>query len=492
VVDGRAAQDVDAHAHAGTRVPDAMPSLPVLGQQVRDVALVPHVARRLHRFVRLAAGEAGLLVAAAQVADHAPTAVEVDTARGPFGKHHGEDVEAAVGVGVEQVPDGATLVRLLRPRRHRIVRGQQGRHRGPHRLRPLPIGAERRVVERGFDRGDEVGDGGSHGGESRGYRPAVLERVPLLSVVPTPLEPMDRLAGALGLPPDVLFVKRDDLTGVGGGGNKARKLEFLAADARAQGCDTLVTGGGRQSNHVRITAAVANRLDLGCTVVLSGGEPSVPTGNVVLDYLLGAEIVWTDAADYYATEEAIARECDRLAAEGRTPYRMPIGGASTVGALGYVACALELTDQLPDLTSVVTADGSGGTHAGLVAGLGDHAKVLGVDVGTRPDLLDRVPEKAAEAAALAGLPEPIGAVRLDVDRFGPGYGAPTDEALEALRLAARTEGLILDPVYTAKAMAGLVHAVRSGDITADDKVVFVHTGGTPALFARGYADWVRS
>lgn len=317
------------------------------------------------------------------------------------------------------------------------------------------------------------------------------DRVSLLSITPTPLEPMDRLASELGLPEGVLFVKRDDLTGVGGGGNKARKLEFLAADAIAQGSDVLVTGGGRQSNHVRISAAVANRLGLDCTVVVTGGAPTVPTGNVVLDLLLGADIVWSEAGDYYSTEAEIEAVCERLAADGRSPYRMPIGGASTVGALGYVSCADELSAQLPDLTLVVTADGSGGTHSGLVAGLGDHAMVLGVDVGTRPDLVERVPEKAAETAALAGRYAPVGEVQLDVDRFGEGYASPTPDGLEALRLAARTEGLLLDPVYTGKAMAGLVHAVRSGRITSDDRVVFLHTGGLPALFARAYAEWVR-
>lgn len=317
------------------------------------------------------------------------------------------------------------------------------------------------------------------------------ERLPLLSVRPTPLEPMDRLADALGLPAGVLFVKRDDLTGVGGGGNKARKLEYLAADALAQGCDVLVTGGGRQSNHVRITAAVANRLGLDCTVVITGGAPSVPTGNVVLDMLLGADIVWSDASDYYATEAEIEAVCAQLEAQGRRPYRMPIGGASTVGALGYVSCAEEIREQLPEVTLVITADGSGGTHAGLVAGFGDHAKVIGVDVGTRPDLVDRVPEKAAETASLAGLASPAGEVQLDVDRFGDGYAVPTADGLEALRLAARTEGLLLDPVYTGKAMAGLIHLARAGRLTVDDRVVFLHTGGLPALFARAYAEWVR-
>ena len=314
----------------------------------------------------------------------------------------------------------------------------------------------------------------------------------MASVSPTPVEPMDRLGAALGLAPGRLWVKRDDVNGVGGGGNKVRKLEFLIGDALAQGCDTLVTGGGRQSNHCRITAAAAARLGLGCTIVLTSPRPSVPTGNVLLDEVLRPDLVWAGERDYYGAEAAIEEACDRLAAEGRRPYRMPVGGASTVGALGYVACGLELAAQLADLALAVTADGSGGTHAGLVAGLGDHARVLGVDVGTRPDLDERVPEKAAEVAALAGLPAPRGSVQLDHDRFGPGYGAPTESCREALHLAATLEGLLLDPVYTGKAMAGLIAAARQDRLPATGAIAFVHTGGTPALFAHAYADWIRS
>ncbi|HEX2850602.1 MAG TPA: pyridoxal-phosphate dependent enzyme [Acidimicrobiales bacterium] len=203
-------------------------------------------------------------------------------------------------------------------------------------------------------------------------------RVPLVSVVPTPLEVMDRLGAALGLPAGTLWVKRDDLTGLGGGGNKVRKLEYLCRDALDQRCDVLVTGGGRQSNHVRLTVAAANRLGLDCTVVLSSDPPSTPAGNVLLDELLGAHIVWAGNADYYGTEAAIDAAADAHRAAGRSPYAIPVGGASTIGALGYVVAAQELLDQKAELDLVVVADGSGGTHAGLVAGLGDHAKVLGV------------------------------------------------------------------------------------------------------------------
>ena len=304
--------------------------------------------------------------------------------------------------------------------------------------------------------------------------------------------------------PGRLWVKRDDLTGLGGGGNKARKLEYLCADALAQGCDTLVTGGGRQSNHVRMTAAAANRLGLSCTIVVNSVRPEVPTGNVLLDELLGPEIVWAEPSgpelDYYGIEAAIADACTRLAADGRLPYAMPIGGASAVGALGYVRAGIELRSQDPSVDVVVVADGSGGTHAGLVAGLGDHRTVYGVDVGARPDVGTQVPLKASEVARLAGLPEPTGdpgpdglpAAVIDHDHFGPHYGAATDECLQAMRLAARLEGLLLDPVYTGKAMVGLLAGVQSGRIPVDARVVFLHTGGLPALFAEGYGAWVRS
>jgi len=319
--------------------------------------------------------------------------------------------------------------------------------------------------------------------------PALARRVDLCHA-PTPLEPMDRLASHIGLPPGTLFVKRDDCTGLAGGGNKARKLEYLCAEALEQGCDVLVTGGGRQSNHARMTAAAANRLGLDATLVLAGGQPGRPTGNVVLDLLLGADLVWAGDLDYYATEAAIEETCARLRAAGRRPYAMPVGGASVVGALGYVRGGQELLAQLPDVAVVVVADGSGGTHAGLAAALGDFGRVLGVDVGTRPDLDERVPEKAAEVAALARLAPPTGRCFIDHDRFGAGYGAVDDATRVALDLAARLEGLVLDPVYTGKAMAGLLAAVADGRIRPGAPVVFMHTGGTPALFAASYAEWI--
>jgi D-cysteine desulfhydrase family pyridoxal phosphate-dependent enzyme len=318
-----------------------------------------------------------------------------------------------------------------------------------------------------------------------------------LAHLPTPLEPADRLGAALGLAPGTLWIKRDDCTGLAGGGNKARKLEYLCADAIARGCDTLVTGGGRQSNHVRMTVAAANRLGLACTLVLASQEPEHPTGNVVLDYLLGASMIWAGDLEYYETEAAIEAAAQRLEADGRHPYAIPIGGASIIGALSYVIAADELQAQLTaagvddaSQAVVIVADGSGGTHAGLVAGLGDHERVIGIDVGTRPDLDETVPAKAADVAQAAGRAAPTGRVRLEHRFFGSGYGAPTDSCREALDLAAGTEGLVLDPVYTGKAMAGLVAGCREGWL-GDRPIVFLHTGGLPALFAARYATWLK-
>lgn len=298
--------------------------------------------------------------------------------------------------------------------------------------------------------------------------------------------------------PGALWVKRDDVTGLGGGGNKARKLEYLCADALDQGADVLVTGGGPQSNHVRMTAAVSSLLGLDCTVVVAGPRPETSTGNVLLTEILGAAILWTGSPkglDHEEIEAAIDETADRLEAAGRRPYRIPVGGATPVGELGYIRAAAELQDQAAEqfgeIELIVVAAGSGGTHAGLAAGLGDLDRILGVDSGARSDLDTAVPAKAAEAAALAGRPAPVGTVRIDHDRVGAGYGAPTDECRRAVLLAARSEGLLLDPVYTGKALAGLVAAREAGSVGPGTRTVFMHTGGLPALFARPYATWGR-
>ncbi len=308
---------------------------------------------------------------------------------------------------------------------------------------------------------------------------------------PTPLESLDRLSDWLGGPR--LLVKRDDQTGLALGGNKARKLEHLCAEALSQGCDTLVTGGGPQSNHCRMTAAAANRLGLECHLALAGATADQPTGNLLLDHLLGARLHPTAAREYYEIEASIEAVADEVRAAGGRPYAIPVGGASVTGALGYVDAARELTGQLAEpLDWIVVADGSGGTHAGLLAGLDGPTRILGIDVGTRPDLDKRVPELAAATAAAVDRPAPDGEVHIDHTRFGAGYGKPTPECLEAIRAAARLEGLILDPVYTGKAMAGLIGWIREGRFTEHQSVLFWHTGGAPALFAGGFSEWLTS
>ncbi len=319
-----------------------------------------------------------------------------------------------------------------------------------------------------------------------------------LATLPTPFEPLPRLGAHLGTAN--LFVKRDDLTGLALGGNKARKLDLLCADALDSGCDSLVTGGGVQSNHARMTAAAASRLGLGCHLVLGGPPRDRKTANLLLDQLFGATLHFTteleletSADSYYGLEGAITDVADRVRADGARPYVIPIGGASTVGAVAYTLAADELAAQLPgagitDIDTIVLADGSGGTHAGLLAGLPSSTTIVGVDVGTRPDLDDAVPALAADAARASGRPVPTAAVVIDHDHFGAGYGAVTEPALDALRLTARLEGIALDPVYSAKAMAALVTRLADGRIDRAANVVFWHTGGAVALFSDRYAD----
>ena len=307
-------------------------------------------------------------------------------------------------------------------------------------------------------------------------------------LAPTPLQRMDRLARAVGTDAQ-LWVKRDDLTGLALGGNKARKLAALAVDALAQGADCIVTGGGRQSNHARISAAAARRVGLDCHLVLGDGPIEARDGNLLLDELLGAHLHFDPASDYYGIEAAITARAEQLRAEGCAPYVIPVGGASTIGVGAYATAVAELRTQLgADPAWMVVADGSGGTHAGLLAGLGaaSPTTVLGVDVGTRPDLDTVIPTMASDAATLLDTGPPNQRVVVDHDHVGAGYGELSEACRDAIRLVARTEGLLLDPVYSGKAMAALLRALRDGRIGAGDTVVFWATGGSPALFARRY------
>jgi L-cysteate sulfo-lyase len=294
---------------------------------------------------------------------------------------------------------------------------------------------------------------------------------------PTPLEPAPRLARAIGLEPDDLWIKRDDLTGLGGGGNKARKLEWTAGAALSDGATVLVTSGAAQSNHARLTAAAGARLGMDVVLVLAGAPSSTVTGNVALDGLLGARIVWggdVGDAELAAIVGEVARE---LRGEGERPAVIPFGGSSVLGARGYVAAGEELLAQAPHLDTVVVAVGSGGTMAGLVHALGAD-RVLGVHCGAVTDPAQAV---VPLVCGLSGSQEPS-RLRLRLDQVGPGYSALTGQVSEAILTAARTEGIVLDPVYTGRAMAGLIAAVRDGDIVPGRRTIFIHTGGLPGLF----------
>ena len=296
---------------------------------------------------------------------------------------------------------------------------------------------------------------------------------------PTPVEAAPRLAQAIGLAAADLWIKRDDLTGLGGGGNKARKLERTAGAARAHGATTLVTSGAAQSNHARLTAAAGARLGMDVVLVLSGTPGDAVTGNIALDGLLGARIVWVGESGDTALDDAVANVADELRAKGGHPEVIPFGGSSVLGAQGYVEAGEELLAQLPGLTSVVVAVGSGGTMAGLVVALGAE-RVLGVHCGAVSD-----PEQAVMrlVRGLSGEQQNVLLrLRLRLDQVGPGYSALTNQVEEAMLTAARTEGIVLDPVYTGRAMAGLIAAVREGDVRPGEQTVLLHTGGLPGFF----------
>ncbi|MGW0631343.1 D-cysteine desulfhydrase family protein [Streptomyces sp. NPDC002758] len=304
-----------------------------------------------------------------------------------------------------------------------------------------------------------------------------------LGTFPTPIEPAPRLARAIGLGTDDLWVKRDDLTGLGGGGNKIRKLEWTVGAALAEEADTLVTTGAPQSNHARLTAAAAARSGLDAVLVLRGSPGASRSGNLALDGLFGARLAWAGDVDQAGLDAAAAEVCERLRKGGARPALIPFGGSSTLGARGYVRCGEELLAQVPDLRTAVVALGSGGTAAGLVASLGSEA-VLSVDVGALAEPAAAVVRFAAPLTAEALAPERL---RVRRDQVGAGYAALTGPVREALRLAARTEGLVLDPTYTGRALAGLVAAVRDGDVRPGERTVFVHTGGLPGLFGHAEA-----
>lgn len=300
---------------------------------------------------------------------------------------------------------------------------------------------------------------------------------------PTPILQADRLARALGKPAGTVLIKRDDLTELSLGGNKVRKLEYVVAEALARRCDYLVTAGAVQSNSARATAAAAAVCGLSAHLVLNGEEPDQVSGNLVLDALHGATVSYCRTDSDAETQERLAAVADELRSRGHRPFVVPVGASTPLGSLGYVRAADELRRQAPHADLVVVACGSAGTHAGLVAGFGRHDLVLGVRVNPRPDLAERVERLALDTAQLAGRRAPVGQCRLDDDHLGGGYGVHTAQAQDAIQLVARTEGVVLDPVYTGKAMSALVSACLTGRIPADRQVVFLHSGGAPGLLS---------
>jgi D-cysteine desulfhydrase len=318
---------------------------------------------------------------------------------------------------------------------------------------------------------------------------------------PTPIELLPQFSAALaascpgGAGPEI-WIKRDDLLGLFPGGNKTRKLEFLAGDALAQGADTLITCGAPQSNHCRITLAAAVREGLKCRFVIEervpGSYSDTATGNHFLFRLLGVEdiTVVPAGADLGAAMQAVA---DDLARQGRRGYIIPGGGSNAVGGLGYVACAQELQQQTSDMglrfDAIVVGSGSSGTHGGLVAGfLGNNIDVPVIGVGVSRDPADQAPLVAKEARAVLDLlgldiAIPEGAIECVGGYWQPKYSVPNAAMVEAVQMLARTEGVLLDPVYTGKIMAGLIGLARAGRWTSASRVLFLHTGGMPTLFA---------
>lgn len=317
-----------------------------------------------------------------------------------------------------------------------------------------------------------------------------LDQLPRVSLafLPTPLHEAPNLARALGGPR--IFIKRDDMTGLAFGGNKARKLEFLVADALAQGANVLITTGAAQCNHCRQTAAAARMVGLRCVLVLTPSHHEEFQGNILLDALLKAEIVRCSAE---AQSDTLAQVAADERARGNTPYVVPVGGSTGIGAMGYAAMMGELAGQLRALAlspaALYFSSGSAGTHAGMFLGkrlINFDLALIGVSP-SRPAARVR-----AEAAAIAndgarilGIDVAAGPADFAIDDgfIGPGYGISTPASLEAVRLFAETEGILIDPVYTAKAAAAMIAHIRAGRFAPDQTVLFLHTGGTPALFS---------
>ncbi|MEV5540948.1 D-cysteine desulfhydrase family protein [Saccharopolyspora shandongensis] len=304
-----------------------------------------------------------------------------------------------------------------------------------------------------------------------------------LGTWPSPLEPAPRLAAALGLGKEDLWFKRDDLVGLGGGGNKTRKLEFTVASALAAGADTLVTVGAPQSNHARLTAAAGARLGLDVVLVFPGYPGGTRSGNITLDALFGVRVHWAGKVAREQLDEIARDIANQLRKDGAHPAVIPFGGSSPVGAQGYVRAGEELSSQLPGAHTSVVALGSGGTMAGLVAALGSE-HVLGIDTGAVAEPANVVSSLATDTSGRTITAEGL---HIRTDQVGEDYAHLTEATADAIELTARTEGVVLDPTYTGRAMAGLIAAVRDGMILRGQTTVFWHTGGLPGLFGHPHA-----
>lgn len=313
-----------------------------------------------------------------------------------------------------------------------------------------------------------------------------LSRV-ALGVYPTPLYKLENISAKYGRN---IWVKRDDLCGVALGGNKVRKLEYLLAEAKAQGCDTVFTTGGAQSNHAMLTAACAARLGMKCILILKKRGVTDHLGNLILDDIYGADVRFMDTDSYGDIYDEMDRIGAEMAKEGHKAFHIPVGGSTPLGAVGYMGCVCEITEQLPkhgvEIGHIVSATGSGGTTAGLLLGARMYlprAKITGMGVDTDP-FEEIVPDLAAGAAELLGcaLDRVPGDFRM-VYHVGEGYAIPTPEDTPYIEELARLEGILLDPVYTGKAWAGMLKLLQEGNFDGQDDIVFVHTGGVAALFA---------
>jgi len=323
----------------------------------------------------------------------------------------------------------------------------------------------------------------------------MLERFPRvdLASVPTPMQELTRFSKLLGGPR--IFVKREDLTGLAGGGNKTRKLEFLLGDALAKGADCLITAGGIQSNHCRQTAAAATKFGLQCHLVLGAVPPAIPSGNLFLDYLLGAEVHWTEK---HLRNDKMASLAESLRAQGKSPYVIPIGGSNYIGALGYVKAMFEIQEQLDNVNlhidHMIFATSSGGTQSGLALGAKlcrFKGKITGISIDQVPDEESDFHYRKFVLDILSDLAKALNVeeacktdeITIDYDYLGDGYGVVGDLERDAIKALATSEGLLVGPVYTGRALGALIDYVKKGRISKNENVLFIHTGDDIVLHA---------